>query len=334
MVAYRWNGTWKVMNPSPDGIIKTKLEVSTVRKTRVILSILSCALMLAMFFATPASVRANSIPATNIALYADVEIHGGPFFTGGWLPPRQGYEVEIDTIIDEVFFPSGRQWNRGPVWWDSTDWEDRFITLTLDGIFEIESFIIQADNNDQYKLYYWNLDSENWELVWHLPTKGSWVMYTRPNPNDNTERYMLPENIITNALKFEGDMDNSDRLFSVSEIQAYGWEVVTATVDFDPDTLNLKSKGKWVTVYIEFPEGFDITDIDIATVMLNDVVNAEPFPFAIGDYDNDGIPDLMVKFNRALVQANLDLGDEIEITISGELYNGILFTGMDTIRVI
>jgi hypothetical protein len=305
-----------------------------VRKSRVILGLLSCVLMLAVFLVAPPSVRANSIPATNVALYADVEAHGGPFFTGGWLPPREGYEVDIDTIVDDVFFSSGQQWNRGPVWWDSNDGEDRFITLTLEGLFEIESFIIQADNNDRYKLYYWDMTEENWELVWHLPMMGNWGMFTRPNPSDNTERYMLSEKIITNAFKFEGDMDASDRLFSVSEIQAYGWQVMTATIDFDPDTLNLKSKGRWVTVYIEFPEGFDITDINIATVILNDAIWAETFPFAISDYDYDGIPDLMVKFNRALVQAELDIGDEIEIVISGQLYDGRLFTGVDTIRVI
>jgi len=109
-----------------------------------------------------------------------------------------------------------------------------------------------------------------------------------------------------------------------------------ATVDFDPDTLNLKSKGRWVTVYIELPvgHGYDVSMIDLASLMLNDQVQAEAKPIEIGDCDSDGIPDLMVKFNRAAVQVILQVGDKVEITISGKLIDGRQFEGKDTIKVI
>jgi hypothetical protein len=48
-------------------------------------------------------------------------------------------------------------------------------------------------------------------------------MQTRPNPADDTQRYMLASPIITNALMIQGSMNDSyDLLFAVSEIQAYG----------------------------------------------------------------------------------------------------------------
>ena len=65
---------------------------------------------------------------------------------------------------------------------------------------------------------------------------------------------------------------------------------------------------------------------------LNDEVSALSKPTEIGDYDNDGTPDLMVKFDGAAVQDILDVGDEVEVTISGEV-GGITFEGSDTIRV-
>jgi parallel beta-helix repeat protein len=112
--------------------------------------------------------------------------------------------------------------------------------------------------------------------------------------------------------------------------------IISATMDFDPDTLNLKSKGEWVTVYIELPlgHGYDVSMINLTSVMLNGQVYAETTPFEIGDYDSDGIPDLMVKFNRAAVQAILQVGDKVEITISGKLIDDRLFEGKDTIQVI
>jgi hypothetical protein len=118
-------------------------------------------------------------------------------------------------------------------------------------------------------------------------------------------------------------------------------EVIPATTDIDPDTLNLQSKGKWITAYIELPEGSDVSDINVSTVMLNDTVPAELCPTAVGDYDGDGIPDLKVKFNRAEVISyildNVDITERfttITLAITGKLNDGILFQGSGTIRII
>jgi len=111
-------------------------------------------------------------------------------------------------------------------------------------------------------------------------------------------------------------------------------ELVAATVDFKPDTLNLGSKGRWITAYIELPEGYDVNDINIESVELEGLVEAEDSPTNVGDYDDDGVTDLMVKFDRASVQEILDAGDEVAITVTGELTGGMPFEGTDTIRVI
>ena len=108
-------------------------------------------------------------------------------------------------------------------------------------------------------------------------------------------------------------------------------------IDFDPDTLNLKSQGKVVTAYIELPEGFDVGQIDISSILLNDSDLPLPKPNEIGDYDGDGIPDLMIKFERDKVQTILNVGEKIPITITGQvLYKNqtLNFKGSDAIRVI
>jgi len=121
--------------------------------------------------------------------------------------------------------------------------------------------------------------------------------------------------------------------------------VITVTIDIDSDTLNLKSRGKWITSYIELPEGYNVADINVSTLMLNETISAELRPIAIRDYDNDAIPDLMVKFDRAKVisyiLANVNMTELIEkrsitvtLTITGKLYNGTPFQGSDTIRII
>jgi hypothetical protein len=108
---------------------------------------------------------------------------------------------------------------------------------------------------------------------------------------------------------------------------------IAAVIDIDPDTLNLKSIGNWVTCYVELPEGCDVADIDVASLLLNGTVAASDEPTNVGDNDGDGVPDLMVKFPRDQVQAIVEVGDEVVLTLIGTVA-GTPLIGSDTIRVI
>ncbi len=108
---------------------------------------------------------------------------------------------------------------------------------------------------------------------------------------------------------------------------------ITATIDFDPDTLNKSSNGTWVVVYIELPAGYNVKDIDVSSIRLEGTIPAETWPYAIGDQDKDGIPDLMVKFKRSDVIGVLPLGDSVPVHVTGKV-GPTAFDGVDVIRVI
>jgi len=109
---------------------------------------------------------------------------------------------------------------------------------------------------------------------------------------------------------------------------------VPATIDIFPETLNIYSLfGRFVKAYMELPEGYDVSDIDISTVKLNEEVQAELHPTKIGDYDTDGMPDLMVKFDRTNVVRSILRSGRNTLVITGKLVEKP-FTGRDTIRVI
>lgn len=116
-------------------------------------------------------------------------------------------------------------------------------------------------------------------------------------------------------------------------------------VDIDPDILNLDSKGKWITAYIEMSGGYDVRLIDKSTILLNGTIPAEMWPTEIGDYDEDGVPGLMVKFNRTAVQEYIEglnisgggagrFGYDVTLTITGMFNDGTAFECSDTIRVL
>jgi hypothetical protein len=116
-------------------------------------------------------------------------------------------------------------------------------------------------------------------------------------------------------------------------------------IDIHPDTLNLRSKGKWITAYVELPESYDVNDINVTTVILNGTIPAEVHPVAIGDYDDDGIPDLMVKFNRtdviSYILDNVNMTKLFEerfmtvtLTVTGYLNDDTPFHGSDIIKIL
>ena len=119
---------------------------------------------------------------------------------------------------------------------------------------------------------------------------------------------------------------------------------IDALIDIDPDTLNKKSHGRWVTVYITLPDGYDVGAIDTSSVAISSLVGESCVPEysqqadlsfvpQVGDRDEDGIADLTIKFDRQVLLPNLCL-DDVAVTIEGELTTGEHFSGSDTIRII
>jgi parallel beta-helix repeat protein len=121
---------------------------------------------------------------------------------------------------------------------------------------------------------------------------------------------------------------------------------ITATVSIIPNTLNLRSNLKYVTAYIELPEGYNVSDINVSSILLNNTIPVDPdAPTTIGDYDSDGIPDLMVKFNGTevieYILRNINMTQLIEerfmtitLTVTGKLKDGTPFQGSDTIKIV
>lgn len=121
--------------------------------------------------------------------------------------------------------------------------------------------------------------------------------------------------------------------------------IITATIDIDPDTLNLKSNGQWITAYIELPDGYDVANIDVSSIVLT-VEGADFYvdpeaPTETNDGNGNGVPDLMVKFDRSairdhLIEVDLDSDDGpfywVDFDVTGTV-GTTSFSGTDVIKV-
>ena len=107
-------------------------------------------------------------------------------------------------------------------------------------------------------------------------------------------------------------------------------EIITATITINPQVLNCKSKGKWITVYIELPAKYNVEDIDLSTVVFivfSNEILAEKKPTEINYFDNNNLLDLMVKFDRSSVISLLESQELCEVSVSGKLNNKNAFKG-------
>jgi hypothetical protein len=107
----------------------------------------------------------------------------------------------------------------------------------------------------------------------------------------------------------------------------YGSTAILAEADFDPNTLNLNSRGRWITAFIWLPEPYNVDDIDPNSVVFENQV--KPDRFWLTEDEQTAI----AKFDREQVQAILVVGD-VELTITGRLADGTSFEASDVIKVI
>ena len=111
---------------------------------------------------------------------------------------------------------------------------------------------------------------------------------------------------------------------------------IVSSLEINPDTLNRKSFGRYVTSHIEFKEGINVNQINKSSVALivngNTMVYAQPKNVKFSDYNHNGIDDITIKFDRREFMDSIENGYS-EISITG-LIGDIFFQESDVIRVI
>jgi predicted GH43/DUF377 family glycosyl hydrolase len=206
--------------------------------------------------------------------------------------------------------------------WD--DYNLYSLTVLFDGI--------------EYQMWYTGFDGSYSRIGYATSADGIvWVKYPDNPVREATSGTWESPHVGDPTVLFDGNkyqMWYTGGGGSVSSRIGYATsipDIVTATIDFDPNVLNLKSRGKWVTVYIELPEGYDVNDIDVNTILLEGVIEVQNSDV------QDGV--LMVKFDRQDVIYYIEniLGitsGDVTLTVTGELADETLFEGSDTITVI
>lgn len=111
--------------------------------------------------------------------------------------------------------------------------------------------------------------------------------------------------------------------------------LVEGSVRVTPRTLNLQSKGRYITAKLELPPQFPVQNVDLTTVYLNDAITPVLSKTSIEDENQDGIDEYIIKFDRTEFQAIMPQGENVPVWITGELLpDNRPFRAEDAIRTI
>lgn len=161
---------------------------------------------------------------------------------------------------------------------------------------------------------------------------GTYVFHVDAEAENTT--LIAGENLFDGQLAMVRTVPRFTRSGSVSIVVTNVPDYVPASVEIGPETLNLKSRGRWVTAYLELPaelstqeslaslgpERVAITAIDGNSV---EPIVASSRASSIGDVDNDGILDRSYKFSRGKLFSNLSPGTH-EIQIETQLSDKVV----------
>jgi len=172
------------------------------------------------------AVAANNVLPTGWSVITTVGTVGTLRAGSGW---DAGTLASQSSIVDGVFLAENTQWNHGSWWWDqdpSVNASPVVTTIQLNQQFTLDSFSVQADDNDTYLLEYWN--GASWQTAWNIGTQPSYGLVTR------NSGLLAP--ITTNQLRFTAT--GGDNYYAVSEIQAFGVAAIP-----EPETYALMLAG-------------------------------------------------------------------------------------------
>jgi hypothetical protein len=129
---------------------------------------------------------------------------------GTWTGARAGEPANFlpSAIVDGTPQADGTTWYHDTAFWMGLDGT---VTINLAGSFAISSLTLQADDNDSYKVAYWN--GSAWTDIQTFGTAGSWGLVTRPTLNFGSP-------ITTDA--FQITATGGDGWYSVGQFSADG----------------------------------------------------------------------------------------------------------------
>jgi hypothetical protein len=151
---------------------------------------------------------------TNVALGATVSVAATD------PDPNAGYNNNtfgnLQNITNGTILPDATGYNTSAATNQALEWNggEYVFQITLNGTFNINGIIVDADDNDEYNFQYYNLTTQTWDAFYTAPIVSvGFGIRTRPNTADQNQIYSLPSSILTTAIRVSGGYSDDNGCF-------------------------------------------------------------------------------------------------------------------------
>lgn len=203
--------------------------------------------MLAGLAAAAGQARAN----VDVALGASVSVVATD------LDPNAGYNngtsANLQKITNGTILPDATSYGSSAATSQAIEWNgDGYVfQITLSGLFNINSLIVDADDNDTYLLQYYNAGAGQWEALYTAAiVSQGYGFRTRPNTSDQSQAYTLSSPVTTDAVRIYGGQSNDNLTFDgmggqggygLAQVELFGTPAVASVPE--PASLALLGAG-------------------------------------------------------------------------------------------